>query len=379
MASLSLSHASHRLFTPSLFSSFPATRMFKNPAFNSRFTTQSFSRKSSALLSSNYKTRIACMSSATSPAGKDDQKLSGQNEKVVKFSSWIDYLPKEIQPYAKLARVEKPIGTWLLIWPFAWSAMLAASPGSLPDFKTLALFACAAPLLRGAACTINDILDRDFDRMVERTKLRPIASGAVRPFQGLCFFAFQLLLSHGILLQLTNYSTIYETSFIFLISTYPLMKRLTYWAQAYLGLTFNWGALFGWYAINGSLQPSIVFPLYMSGIFWTLVYDTIYAHQDKEDDIKVGVKSTALKFGDSSKEWTTGFAIACIGSLALSGYNAAIGWPYYVFLAAASGQLAWQIGTANLSSPADCSRKFVSNKWFGALIFGGILLGRVFP
>ncbi|OMP11634.1 UbiA prenyltransferase family, partial [Corchorus capsularis] len=125
--------------------------------------------------------------------------------------------------------------------------------------------------------------------------------------------------------------------------------------QAYLGFTFNWGALFGWYAIKGGLQPSIVLPLYLSGVFWTLVYDTIYAHQDKEDDIK-GVKSTALKFGDSTKEWTSGFVVACISCLALSGYNAAIGWPYYAFLAAASAQLTWQIGTTNLSSPADCSR-----------------------
>ncbi|OMO59707.1 UbiA prenyltransferase family, partial [Corchorus capsularis] len=127
--------------------------------------------------------------------------------------------------------------------------------------------------------------------------------------------------------------------------------------QAYLGLTINWGALFGWYGIKGSLQPSIVLPLYICGFFWTLLYDTIYAHQDKEHDVKVGVKSTALKLGESAKEWTSGFAISCIGGLALSGYNAAIGWPYYVFLAAASAHLAWQIGTANLSSPVDCSRK----------------------
>ncbi|XP_021288604.1 4-hydroxybenzoate polyprenyltransferase, mitochondrial-like isoform X2 [Herrania umbratica] len=279
MASLSLAHASRRLLTPSHSFSQLRTRIIKNPAFDSQFMSRSFSRKNSVLLSSNFKTGIACMSTTTSPGGKDDQKLSGENEKVGGVLSWIDYLPREIQPYAKLARVEKPIGTWLLIWPFLWSATLAAPPGSLPDFKTLALFACAAPLLRGAACTINDILDRDIDRMVERTKLRPIASGAVSPLQGLCFLAFQLILSHGILLQLTNYSPIYEASYIFLMSTYPLMKRLTYWAQAYLGLTFNLGALFGWHAIKASLQPSIVLPLYMSGIFWTLVYDTIYAHQ----------------------------------------------------------------------------------------------------
>ncbi|GMJ06422.1 HYPERSENSITIVE RESPONSE-LIKE LESION 1, polyprenyltransferase 1 [Hibiscus trionum] len=374
MASLSVSHAS-------LFSTHPTTRMLKHhPTLTTPFTNPFlFSRKISSY-SSSYKTRVACMSTTTSPVEKGNRKpINVQpNVEVDRVSQLVDCLPEGIQPYAKLARVEKPIGTWLLLFPFAWSATLAASAGSLPDFKTLAVFACAAPLLRGAACTINDFLDRDFDKMVERTKLRPMASGAVTPFQGLCFFAFQMLLSHGILGQLANNSLMYEALFLFLICTYPLMKRMTYWPQAYLGLTINWGILLGWHAIKGSLQPSIVLPLFLSGYCWTIVYDTIYAHQDKEDDVKAGIKSTALKFGESTKEWITGFATACIGSFALTGYNAALGWPFYAFLAAAAAQLAWQIGTADLSSPADCNRKFVSNKWFGALIFSGILLGRVF-
>ncbi|TYG41325.1 hypothetical protein ES288_D12G167200v1 [Gossypium darwinii] len=384
MASFSVGGAHSSLRTPSLFPTPPTIRMLKHhPVLNCTpfFTTPSlFSPKNLSLRSSNHRAGIACMSTTTSPVGKDDQKLiSGQpNEKVVQVSSWIDYLPKEIQPFAKLARVDKPIGTWFLIFPFAWSATLAAASGSIPDFRNLAVFACAAPFFRGAACTINDFFDRDFDKMVERTKERPMASGAVTPFQGLCFFAFQLLLSHGIFLQLTNYSWIIEAAFIFLSCTYPLMKRLTYWVQAYLGLTINWGAVLGWYAVKGSLQPSIVLPLFLSGCFWTILYDTIYAHQDKEDDVKVGIKSTALKFGESTKEWITGFAIASIGTLALTAYNAALGRPFFVFLAAASGQLAWQIRTVNLSSAADCNRKFVSNKWFGVLILSGILLGRVF-
>ncbi|KAK8493655.1 hypothetical protein V6N13_046691 [Hibiscus sabdariffa] len=347
---------------------------FANPSLFSRKTNSSTSHDS------GYRTRVVCMSTTTSPVGKSDRKLISvqPNEEVVKVSEWVDCLPEGLQPYAKLARVEKPIGSWLLMFPFAWSAALAASTGSLPDFKTLAVFACACPLLRGAACTINDFLDRDFDKMVERTKMRPMASGAVTPFQGLCFFAFQMLLSHGILLQIPNNSLMYEALFLFLICTYPLMKRMTYWPQAYLGFTINWGILYGWHAIKGSLQPSIVLPLFLSGYCWTIFYDTIYANQDKEDDVKAGIKSTALKFGESTKEWITGFATACIGSFALAGYNAALGWPFYAFLAAAAAQLAWQIGTADLSSPADCNRKFVSNKWFGALIFSGILLGKVF-
>ncbi|XLS75267.1 hypothetical protein HN51_032132 [Arachis hypogaea] len=166
-------------------------------------------------------------------------------------------------------------------------------------------------------------------------------------------------------------------SSLLLVFSYPLMKRFTFWPQAYLGLTFNSGALLGWVAIRGSLDPRIVLPLYASGGFWTLVYDTIYAHQDKEDELKVGVKSTALHFGDSTKEWITGFGIACLSGLALSGYNAEISWPYYAFLAAASGQLGWQIWTVDLSSRADCNCKFNSNKWFGAIIFGGILAGKL--
>ncbi|KAB2052796.1 hypothetical protein ES319_A12G146100v1 [Gossypium barbadense] len=312
------------------------TRMLKlHPVLNYTpfFTTPSlFSPKNLSLRSSNHKAGMVCMSTTTSPVSKDDEKLiNGQpNEKVVQVSSWIDYLPKEIQPFAKLARVDKPIGTWLFLFPFAWSATLAASTGNIPDFKNLAVFACAAPFFRGAACTINDFFDRDFDKMVERTKERPMVSGAVTPFQGLCFFAFQLLLSHGIFLQLTNYSAIYEAAYIFLICTYPLMKRLTYWV----------------YLI------------------------------DKEDDVKVDVKSTALKFGESTKEWITGFAIASICTLTLAAYNAALGWPFYVFLAAASGQLGWQIRTVNLSSPADCNRKYVYI--FRFKVFGiGVLMSKV--
>ncbi|KAF3675751.1 4-hydroxybenzoate polyprenyltransferase, mitochondrial isoform X1 [Capsicum chacoense] len=309
---------------------------------------------------------------------EENKKNEQQTPSASPSPSWIDtYLPRIVRPYAHLARLDKPIGTWLLAWPCMWSIALAAPPGSLPDVKMMTLFGCGALLLRGAGCTINDLLDRDIDTKVERTRSRPVASGVLTPFQGLTFLGFQLLLGLGILLQLNNYSRILGASSLLLVFSYPLMKRFTFWPQAFLGLTFNWGALLGWAAIKGSIDPSVVLPLYASGVFWTLVYDTIYAHQDKEDDLKVGVKSTALRFGDSTKEWISGFGLACISSLALSGVNADIGWPYYAFLTAASGQLAWQIWTVDLSSRADCNRKFVSNKWFGVFIFGGVLFGRL--
>ncbi|OMP03927.1 UbiA prenyltransferase family [Corchorus olitorius] len=406
MALFRFTRASRSLLRPSLTSSPPilsssqsSSTSIANPHFSNRVTGISHLipnyensldhfkiSKENLFLLPNFRPGIAWISTSSGVAGspsKSDQQrnsnTSSDSKNAVGVPSWIEvYLPRGIQPYAKLARLDKPIGTWLLAWPCMWSITLAATPGHLPDFKMMALFGCGALLLRGAGCTINDLLDRDIDTKVERTKLRPVASGLLTPFQGIGFLGFQLLLGLGILLQLNNYSRVLGASSLLLVFSYPLMKRFTFWPQAYLGLTFNWGALLGWSAIKGSLDPAIVFPLYFSGVLWTLVYDTIYAHQDKEDDMKVGVKSTALRFGDLTKQWTAGFGIACISSLALSGLNADIGWPYYAFLTAASGQLAWQIWTVNLACRADCNRKFVSNKWFGALVFSGILFGRVF-
>ncbi|KAK8933693.1 hypothetical protein KSP39_PZI015900 [Platanthera zijinensis] len=293
--------------------------------------------------------------------GEGDKWLEGDNERkqILKASSsWVQsYLPEYMQPYAFLARLDKPIGTWLLAWPCMWSITMASTPGELPDLKMLALFGSGAVLLRGAGCTINDLFDRDIDTKVERTKSRPVASGILTPFQAISFLGLQLLLGLGILLQLNNYSRILGASSLLLVFSYPLMKRLTYWPQAYLGLTFNWGALLGWTAIRESMDLGIVLPLYFSGVCWTLIYDTIYAHQDKEDDLKVGVKSTALKFGSSTKSWITGFGATCISCLTISGYNAELAWPYYPFLGAAVVQMGWQIMTVDISAKEDCNKK----------------------
>ncbi|KAG2662735.1 4-hydroxybenzoate polyprenyltransferase, mitochondrial-like [Panicum virgatum] len=340
-------------------------RRYPHPASASAFSPDSLYAR--ILLPSHF-----------SPASPLSTSSSSQPADKPPPLTWVDsWIPEAARPYAMLARLDKPIGTWLLAWPCMWSITIAAMPGQLPDFKMLALFGCGAVLLRGAGCTVNDLLDRDIDNKVERTKSRPFASGVLTPLQGVGFLGFQLLLGLGILLQLNNYSRILGASSLLLVFSYPLMKRFTFWPQAYLGLTFNWGALLGWAAIKESLDPAVVLPLYTAGICWTLVYDTIYAHQDKEDDLKVGVRSTALRFGDLTKYWISGFGAACLGSLALSGYNADLGWPYYPFLCAAAAQLAWQISTVELSNRSDCNRKFVSNKWFGALVFSGILFGRL--
>ncbi|MQL78338.1 hypothetical protein Taro_010752 [Colocasia esculenta] len=295
---------------------------------------------------------ISSSPEAAREGGKRRQAGSNDKERAASSSSrsWVErYLPGLLQPYALLARLDKPIGTWLLAWP-CMSITIAANPGSFPDLKMLTLFGCGAVLLRGAGCTVNDLLDRDIDNKVERTKSRPIASGLLTPFQGLTFLGLQLLLGLGILLQLNNFRCV-VTAAGFLISPNEEIYIL--------GLTFNWGALLGCAAVKGTLDLAIVIPLYCSGVFWTLVYDTIYAHQDKEDDLKVGVKSTALRFGDLTKNWISGFGIACLSSLALSGYNAELAWPYYAFLSLAAGQLGWQIWTVDLSSRADCNRKCI--------------------
>ncbi|KAG6551280.1 hypothetical protein Mapa_007207 [Marchantia paleacea] len=296
----------------------------------------------------------------------------------VKETKWMQILlPKNLQPFAHLARLDRPIGTWLLAWPCFWSICLAAPAGSFPDLKMMSLFGLGAILLRGAGCTVNDLLDSDIDGKVERTRDRPLASGALTTFQGVGFLGCQLLLGLGVLLQLNDFSRILGASSLVLVGTYPLMKRWTFWPQAFLGLTFNWGALLGWAAVHGGLDLSVILPLYASGVSWTLVYDTIYAHQDKEDDLKVGVLSTALRFGDHTKTWLAGFSAVCVSGLALAGFSADLGWPFYAGVIASAGHLAWQVSSVDIHSRADCNSKFVSNKWFGAIVCSAIVAGKL--
>ncbi|KAI4356925.1 hypothetical protein L6164_000906 [Bauhinia variegata] len=330
MASILISGLSPRLSKASLRWSSPSRLSSNHVLFDPQLwpLKQSNSQSCKKLLKFHSKfpsVTVASHSSATSSSSLENKNIvtgNVSNGEILKANNvpWIgSYLPSKLQPYARLARFDMPVGTW--------SIAMAAAPGNIPDLKFLALFACWALFLRGAGCTINDFLDRHFDKMVERTKFRPLASGELTPFQGLCFLGFQLLLvvCVGILLQLDNLGWTLGAITLFLVFTYPLMKRITYWPQAYLGLVINFGTLLGWQAVKGTLDLAILLPLYVSGICWTLVYDTIYAHQDKKDDIKAGVKSTALLFGDSTKKWIAGFGFTSIGCLALSGFNANIG------------------------------------------------------
>ena len=290
--------------------------------------------------------------------------------------SWVDrYPPRPARPYLKLARVEKPIGAWLLLWPCWWGLALAAA-GTWPDPWLLALFGVGSLVMRGAGCVVNDIADRDFDARVARTAARPLASGDLSVLQALVFLAALLAVGLLILVQMNAAAIWLGVASLALIAAYPFMKRVTWWPQAWLGLTFNWGALMGWAAATGALGwPAAA--LYAAGIAWTLGYDTIYAHQDKEDDALVGIKSSALRLAERTRPWLFVFYAVAAALFGLAGALAGLAWPFYLGLAAAAAQLCWQAAAVDIGSPADCLAKFKSNKWLGLILFAAILAGQL--
>uniref|UniRef100_A0A6M2DY20 4-hydroxybenzoate polyprenyltransferase, mitochondrial n=1 Tax=Xenopsylla cheopis TaxID=163159 RepID=A0A6M2DY20_XENCH len=272
-------------------------------------------------------------------------------------------------------RLDRPIGTWLLYWPCAWSICLSSPAGCLPDLRMLSLFAIGAFIMRGAGCTINDMWDKDIDGKVERTRARPLVSGEIDPFDAFIFLTGQLGLGCAVLLQLNMYSVLLGASSLGLVVIYPLMKRITYWPQLVLGMTFNWGALLGCAAMEGSVNWQVCLPLYLAGICWTIIYDTIYAHQDKVDDVVLGIKSTAIKFGDNTKMYLSGFASVMMTSLIISGLACNQSWPYYATITIVGSHIAHQIYSLNINNPNDCAKKFISNHQIGLLLFCGIILG----
>lgn len=282
---------------------------------------------------------------------------------------WIDvYAPARARPYLILARLDRPIGTWLLLWPCLWAIFLAARPGTEASILKLSLlFAVGALVMRGAGCTYNDIVDRDFDAKVARTAQRPIPAGDITIRQAGAFLGLQLLIGLFILLQLNLLTIGLGIASLLLVVTYPFMKRITYWPQAWLGLTFNWGALMGWTAVTGTFdRPALA--LYAAGFCWTLGYDTIYAHQDKEDDALIGVKSTALALGHQTQPFVIamyGLAIILLAvAIGLVGFS----WISIAVLAAAGCQLTWQAATLDIDDAANCLARFNSNRDAGLLI-----------
>jgi len=302
--------------------------------------------------------------------------VSGHTD--IHTGNWVDrFLPAPARPYARLARLDRPIGTWLLLFPCWWGQALAAGgqpDPSLPDPWLMVLFAVGAVVMRGAGCVVNDILDRDFDAQVERTRVRPIPSGQVTVLQALLFLGALLATGLLVLLALPPLAVWLGIASLALVFSYPLMKRITWWPQAFLGLTFNWGALMGWVAERGTLDwPAAA--LYVAGIFWTLGYDTIYAHQDKEDDARIGVKSTALRLGAASKVWIWVFYAMSVNALLVAGMLARAHPAVLVGVGAAAFHMAWQVQTWRPDDPADCLAKFKSNRWVGLLVLLGLLGG----
>jgi 4-hydroxybenzoate polyprenyltransferase len=293
--------------------------------------------------------------------------------------NWVDSrAPVWSRPYLRLSRLDRPIGSWLLLMPCWWSAALAAGVahdvGRLP--LILALFFVGAFVMRGAGCTWNDITDRDLDALVERTRSRPIPAGQVSVPQAAGFLVIQALIGLAVLLQFNRTAVVTGVASLVIVAVYPFLKRITWWPQIVLGLAFSWGALMG-FAVTQERIDATALTLYAGSILWVIGYDTIYAHQDSEDDALIGIKSTALLFGARTRPALVAFyglAVVLIGvALALAEAR----WLAWIGLAAFAGHLAWQIGRLEIGDPTLCLRIFKSNRDAGLLLFIGLLADAV--
>ena len=293
--------------------------------------------------------------------------------------NWVDTLaPQWARPYLRLSRFDRPIGSWLLLMPCWWSAALAA--GVARDIRhlplTILLFFVGAFVMRGAGCAWNDITDRDLDARVERTRSRPLPAGQLNVTQALAFLVAQALVGLAVLLQFNRVAIMTGIASLAIVAIYPFMKRVTWWPQVFLGLAFSWGALMG-FAVTFARVDLTALVLYAGSIAWVISYDTIYAHQDAEDDALIGVKSTARLFGAHTHQALImfyGLAVMLIG-VALA--SADVRWPAWLGLAAFAAHLAWQIRRLDIGDPALCLRLFKSNREAGLLLFAGLLADAV--
>ncbi len=288
-------------------------------------------------------------------------------------TGWVARLPRPWLPYLLLARVDRPIGTWLLFLPGLWGILLVRALAS-DTIRLVILFAIGSLVMRAAGCVVNDLWDRDIDRKVARTAGRPLASGALRPRHALTFLAVLLLVGLAILLQLNHLSQALGVASLLLVGLYPLAKRVTWWPQLMMGFTFGYGAPLGYAAASGRIDTAWI-ALYAAAILWDLGFDTIYAHQDREDDALVGVRSTARLFGQHTRPFLAACYIAALAALALAGWLAALGAWFYPALILPAALLARQVIALDIDDPALCLRLFRANREVGLAVALAILAG----
>lgn len=290
--------------------------------------------------------------------------------------NWVDHhAPQAAVPYLRLARFDRPVGSWLLLWPCLWSLALAGPSWQQALWYGM-LFTAGAFIMRGAGCVINDMADRNFDARVERTKNRPLAAGHVTVTRALIWLMVLCLAGLAILLQFNHITILLGIASLGIVVIYPFMKRITYWPQIVLGLAFNWGALLGWTAVRGTLEAAAL-ALYAGGLFWTLGYDTIYAHQDRDDDMLVGIKSTALRLGENSRLWIGGFYLLATLLFAAAGWLAGAGTVYFLGCVLVAAHFTWQVRRLDIDDAALCLKLFKSNILLGGLLLATIVADRL--
>jgi 4-hydroxybenzoate polyprenyltransferase len=289
--------------------------------------------------------------------------------------NWVDHLaPAWLRPYLRLARLDRPIGSWLLLIPCWWSLGLASiHTGQVVSVWYVVLFFIGAFAMRGAGCTWNDIVDRDLDAMVERTRSRPIPAGQVSVQAAAVFLVVQALVGLAVLLQFNSFTIWTGIASLAIVAVYPFMKRITYWPQIVLGLAFSWGALMGWPATFARLDWQALV-LYAASIAWVIGYDTIYAHQDREDDALIGIKSTAILFDENTKPILAVFYTLAVALMAVAGWGAGAGIVFSLGLLAFAAQLSWQIRRFRTGDPDLCLKLFKSNRDAGLILFAAMVL-----
>lgn len=291
-------------------------------------------------------------------------------------ANWVDrFAPPFLRPYLRLGRFDRPVGSWLLLFPCWWSQTLAeiGSGNAYPRLDYLALFAVGAVAMRAAGCAYNDYVDRDIDGKVQRTANRPIPSGQISPTAALVFVVLAALIGLAVLLQFNWFTIILAIVSLALVVAYPFAKRVTAYPQLVLGLAFNWGALVGWAAIKGSVGwPAVV--LYIGCVLWTVGYDTIYAHQDKEDDALLGLGSTALRFGDDTVSYVGALYGSAVVLWLAAGALAGTHLIYFLALTLVFLQMSWQVATLDTADAANCLRRFRSSRDVGIAVFLGLVL-----